>query len=74
MVKLVGIVGTNSKKSTNRQLLQFIQKKRQRKGLKTSNFSIIVSNLLSNSCESLFQKVLELDFKRALVRGLKGIF
>ena len=26
MVKLVGIVGTNSKKSTNRQLLQFIQK------------------------------------------------
>lgn len=26
MVKLIGIVGTNSKKSTNRQLLQYIQK------------------------------------------------
>ena len=31
MVKLVGIVGTNSKKSTNRQLLQFIQKKGREK-------------------------------------------
>ena len=26
MVKLIGLVGTNSKKSTNRQLLQYIQK------------------------------------------------
>ena len=26
MVKLIGLVGTNSKKSTNRQLLQYIKK------------------------------------------------
>ena len=54
-MKFIGLVGTNSKRSTNRQLLQYIQKHfagiRQKLNLLKSKTFLSLTNPPTNNCQ-----------------------
>ena len=64
MLKLIAIVGTNSKRSTNRQLLQYMQKHFAEKKLKLNLLKLKIFLSLTNQLTSKYLlKFLEIAAK-----------